>query len=318
MFEIRVATETDYPRLCEIFNAIEPDHFHTVESMLEENRKRDPKCKYGEFVALKDGVIVAQADYGQFSGMYHPQKFSAWFHTHPDHWDSGVQDALYDHLLRELEGFDPISLLSNTRENRAHEIAWLEARGFAVKQRTWENVLKLEEFDVTRWADRLEGIARAGFSVKAMSDFDDTGAFRHALFDLWSECRRDVPRPEATSEIGFEQFVKHEFESAYLLREGYFVALDSSRRMVAMTALWRDDEDGVLNIGLTGTRAANRRQGLALGLKIASLLWAKGQGYERVRTWNEQNNAAILEINAVLGFERQPAWIDYLKVFDAP
>jgi mycothiol synthase len=313
MFTIRAATPEDYPRLCAIFNAIEPDHLQTVEFMLEELAQRDPKCKYDEFVALYDGEIVAQADYGQFSGMYHPQKFGVWFHTHPDHWNTGVQDALYDHLMRELEKHDPISFLSSTRENRPHEIAWLEARGFVEKQRTWENVLILEAFDATRWADKLEGIRGAGYTFKAMSDFEDTPEFRQALFEVWSECRRDVPRPEPTSEVSFEQFVKQDFESAYLLRDAYLVALDSSGKMVATSALWRDDEDGVLNIGLTGTRAEHRRQGLALGLKIASLEWAKTHGYTKVRTWNEQNNRAILEINAALGFVKQPAWMDFLK-----
>jgi mycothiol synthase len=146
-----------------------------------------------------------------------------------------------------------------------------------------------------------------------MSDFEDTPEFRQALFEVWSECRRDVPRPEPTSEVSFEQFVKQDFESAYLLRDAYLVALDSSGKMVATSALWRDDEDGVLNIGLTGTRAEHRRQGLALGLKIASLEWAKTHGYTKVRTWNEQNNRAILEINAALGFVKQPAWMDFLK-----
>ncbi len=314
-FEIRASTPDDYPRLCQIFNAIEPDSLETMEGMHEEERSRDPKCQHAEFVALLNGEIVAQADYGQFSGMYHPQKFGAWFHTDPEHWDSGVQDALYNHILRELERFDPISLLSSTRENRPHELEWLRARGFTERQRTWENRLRLERFDPSRWEAQLERIRAAGYSFKAMSDFQDTPEFRRSLFDLWAECRRDVPRPEVTTEIGFEQFVKYNFEGAYRLPEAYLIALDSSGQMVATSALWRSDETGVLTIGLTGTRAEHRRQGLALGLKVAALEWAQRNGYAEVRTWNEQHNRAILDINAALGFVQQPAWIDLLKTF---
>jgi mycothiol synthase len=312
-FEICASTSADYPRLVEIFNAIEPDHVESVEGMMEEIRERDPKCKYGEFVALQNGVIVAQADYGQFSGMYHPQKFGLWFHTHPDAWSSGVQEALYQHLLRELEVYDPISLLSSSRENRPRELEWLGARGFVETQRTWENRLKLSNFDVTQFEPQLERVRAAGYSFKAMSDFEDTPEFRLELFDLFAECRRDVPRPEPTTEITFERFVTFTFEGSYLLKEAFLVALDANGRMVATSALWHTDEAGVLNIGLTGTRADSRRKGLAQGLKIASLIWAKENGYLELRTWNEQNNRAILEINSNLGFVQQPAWIDLVK-----
>ena len=312
-FEIRASTKDDYPRLIEIFNAIEPDHVETVEGMKEEIRERDPKCKYGEFVALQRGVIVAQADYGQFSGMYHPQKFGLWLHTHPDAWDSEVQEVLYQHVLRELKVYDPISLLSSTRENRPHELEWLAARGFKETQRTWENRLRLEEFEPARWEPQLERVREAGYSFKAMRDFEDTPEFRLELFDLFAECRRDVPRPEPTTEITFERFVTFTFEGSYLLKEAFVVALDVGGRMVATSALWRTDENGVLNIGLTGTRADSRRKGLAQGLKIAALQWAKQNGYLEVRTWNEQDNRAILEINSNLGFVQRPAWIDLVK-----
>ncbi len=307
MFEIRPSTSADYPRLCEIFNEVEPDHLQTVEAMLEEDRTREPHLRCAEFVALRDGEIVAQIDYGQYPGMYHPQKFSVWLHVPLSAWKPGLPDALYAHVRRELEPFDPMALHTATRENRAHEIAWLERLGFTEKQRSWENHLALEQFEPSAWSAPLERIAAAGYNIKSLAQLEDTPQFRRDLYDCWLECRRDVPRPEATTEPSFEQFDKREFGSAYLLREGYFVALDSSGRMVATSALWRTDEDGVLDTGLTGTRREHRAKGLGMALKIAGLTWAKTHGYTQARTWNEQNNTVMLEINARLGFQRQPA-----------
>ena len=297
--------------MCEIFNAVEPDHLQTVEEMLEEDLIREPHLRCAEFVAVRDGEIVAQIDYTQVAGMYHPQKFGIWPHVPLATWQTGVQDALYAHIRRELEPFDPIALYIMTRENRAHEIAWLTGLSFTEKQRSWESHLDLEQFEPSAWSAQLERIAAAGYSLKSLTQLEDTPQFRRDLYDCWLECRRDVPRTDATTEPTFEQFEKREFGSAYLLREGYFVALNSGGHLVATSTLWRTDEDGVLDTGLTGTRRDHRAKGLGLALKIAGLTWAKAQGYTQARTWNEQNNTVMLEINNRLGFVRQPAWIDY-------
>ena len=311
MLEIRLALKSDYPRIAEIFNEIDPDHLTTVESMLNEDRTREPHLRCAEFVAVQGGEIIAQIDYNQHPGMYHPQKFGVWLHVPRDLWDSGVPDALYKRVQRELEPFDPIALYTTTRENRSHEIAWLEAQGFAETLRSWENHLSLASFEPPAWTAPLERVATAGYRIASLAQLEDTPQLRRELYDCWLECRRDVPRPQATTEPSFEQFNQREFGHAYLLPEAYFVALDMSQRMVATSAMWRTDEDGVLDTGLTGTRREHRAKGLGLALKIAGLTWAKTRGYAQVRTWNEQNNTVMLEINARLGFVRQPTWIDY-------
>ncbi len=50
-----------------------------------------------------------------------------------------------------------------------------------------------------------------------------------------------------------------------------------------------------------------------MALKVTALQWAKEQGYTRVRTWNDSMNVGILAINEKLGFQREPAWITYVK-----
>jgi hypothetical protein len=75
MLTIRPATPEDYPRVCKIWNEVEPDHLLTVEVLLEEDQKREDKYLYGHFVAVLDGSIVAGADYSQPPGMYHPRRF---------------------------------------------------------------------------------------------------------------------------------------------------------------------------------------------------------------------------------------------------
>jgi RimJ/RimL family protein N-acetyltransferase len=215
-------------------------------------------------------------------------------------------------MRNALEPHDPSTLFVSTRENRPHEIAWLEAQGFTVKQRTWESRLNLETFDPIAWTVPLERVAREGYTLKPLSAFDDTPQFREALYRCWLECRRDVPRPAAATEPAFEQFVERQWNNPHHLADGYWVAVTPTGELVATSGLWKTEEPGVLHTGLTGTTREHRRRGLGLALKIKSLEWAKCAGYGRVVTLNEQNNAAMLEINRRLGFVQRPAWIDYV------
>lgn len=54
-------------------------------------------------------------------------------------------------------------------------------------------------------------------------------------------------------------------------------------------------------------RGRTAKQGIALALKAATILWAKGAGYTTVRTDNNSENHRMLEINDRLGFQRSAA-----------
>ena len=67
-----------------------------------------------------------------------------------------------------------------------------------------------------------------------------------------------------------------------------------------------------LETGLTGVRREYRRRGIATALKVMALQFARENGYTEIVTDNEENNP-MFQINLQLGFEPQPASLDYVR-----
>jgi GNAT superfamily N-acetyltransferase len=308
---IRPFEDRDYPALAEVLKTAWPDEAHS-EASLHEHDDHAPQIKWGRFVAEVEGQVVGVGDYTQFEGMYHPQKFGVWVTVKPAFRSQGIGKVLYRQVLSALKPHHPISILSSTREDQPQALAWLQKLGFAEKMRYWESRLNVQSFDFSPWAGRIEAVEAAGFELKSLKELEADKAHRQKLYDLWLEARLDVPRPEEMSEVSFEDYCKWVFESRYYLPEGHFVAIDKSTgQYVALSTLWKTDGD-YLQTGLTGTRRAYRRKGLALALKLKAIRFAQAYGTKEIRTGNETGNRAMLAINEALGFVKQPAWIDYV------
>lgn len=90
------------------------------------------------------------------------------------------------------------------------------------------------------------------------------------------------------------------------LPEGSWVALDGDK-LVGFCGIYRGVNEGRVDQWLTAVARSHRKQGIALALKAATNLWAKGAGYTTVRTDNNSENHRMLEINDRLGFQRSAA-----------
>jgi GNAT superfamily N-acetyltransferase len=310
---IRPFSSDDYPAIVDIGNAVYREYPGSVEEQRFQDKHRDSKCVLQRWVAEGAGAVVAYGEYTQFPGTYHPRKFVISVVVHPDHQGRGIGSALYDHVIKSLESFDPISLRSNCRADMARSIRFLEDRGFIEIMRSWESRLDVSAFDLSPYAGLDEKMRAHGIEIKTFRELEAYPERNRKLYELENELSEDVPHPEPRTPITYEFFLQRTLENPNLLPDAYFVALHQ-RAYVGMSNLWSSQGNNDIYTGLTGVRREYRRRGIALALKLRGIAYAKAHGNPIIKTWNESNNRPMLSINEALGYVKQPAWIDFRKL----
>jgi mycothiol synthase len=90
------------------------------------------------------------------------------------------------------------------------------------------------------------------------------------------------------------------------------VAMDGGQ-YIGFTAFNKTVEDiSLLHTSFTGVRRSYRRRGIATALKLRSIQVAHQMDTRQIQTNNEENNP-MFHLNLRLGFEPQPADLDWEK-----
>ena len=307
---IRPFTPDDYPALSRLGNRIFPEYPGTPDEIRFGDEHRDPKCKWARFVVEQDGAVVGSAEYGQSSHSYHPQKFGIDVSVDPDHQEQGIGRRGYAHLRSCLEEFEPIALKAGAREDYTRSTRFLTDRGFAETMRNWESRLDVPSFDFAPFAGEVERALTGSIHVKTLAELEADPECRRKLYDLYWELDQDVPSTDPPTRRDFDTWEQHYFEAPNMIKEANFVALDGEE-YVGISVLWNSQGSDDLYTGLTGVKRTHRRRGIAQALKLLAVQFAKERGAPVIKTWNAQQNRAMLSINERMGFVKQPAWIDY-------
>jgi GNAT superfamily N-acetyltransferase len=306
---IRSFNPNDYAALVALNNVAHPDYKETEEEMRFGDEHRAPKLKWGRLVYTLYGQIVGVANWGNSEGMYHPQKFQVHVATHPEHRRMGIATALYNALLEVTAPLDPLTFRTGVREDWSDSVAFAAKRGFVEEMRHFESHLDVTGFNFGACADETEKAKRNGITVKTHTQLLHEPEHLSRLFELCLTVVADVPSPEERT-FGKEHLTKY-LEMPHFLPDATFVAIDANGRYVGFSNLFANLSDPeCINTGLTGVRRENRRQGIAMALKVRAVEYAKSVGAKRIRTSNETGNQGMLHINERLGFVKQPAWLN--------
>ena len=116
-------------------------------------RETGKDIEMGALFAEVDGQAAGYASYEQHRRMNHPGKLWVSVNVLPAFRRCGVGSALWQHLCRELEQFDPLRLFIGTRESFPEGVRFAEKLGFVENLRHWESRLEPGTFDLADWAD---------------------------------------------------------------------------------------------------------------------------------------------------------------------
>lgn len=317
--EIRALTPDDYAALVGIHRCLNiawPERPRTPEAWAEADRHRNPKLKFRRFVAVREGVVVGFASYGQSSLDYHPQRFYVDVEVFPSCWRQGIGSALYDRLMAELQSFHPRVLRADAFTNLPQGFAFLQERGFYEAFRETPVHLDVATFDLAPYADLESRLLRKGIAIKTLRELESDTDRARKIYDLFWAVSEDVPQEDTRIEKqSFDDWVLWGLNDPTLLPDAYCVAVRGDE-YVGLSEWARDPDGEVLLGGLLGVRRACRRQGIALAMQLRAIAYARQCGY-LIKTCTAIQNAPMQALFDKLGFARDPEWQQCQKDLDA-
>lgn len=311
---IQPAAPADLSASLAVYNAVFPDHAETLEDnqqFLRQLTESPLKPHVQEWVAESGGQVVGTARLWQAPWMFHPDRYHLEVAVLPESRGQGIGGALFGAAQKQWQERGAREVLAGAKETETRALGMLKRRGFREVMRFFDNVLRLEGFDPAQWEAEMrlpEGV-RAMTLADLMTEVGEEAAWR-AYYDCYVEVRLDVPRTAPASPVSFEEFLKYRTQPKFF-REGIWLAVTGAGAVAAMTELQRDFTDSErLNVGLTGTWRAYRRQGLGLAVKLAGIHATLARGVERIQTGNATSNAPMLALNEALGFRPERVWVE--------
>ena len=166
-------------------------------------------------------------------------------------------------------------------------VDWVTRRGFVEISRDLEQVRMLD-------AAEPPPVPPPGIELRPAHDGDFEGMYAVAV--------------EATPDIaidGMRALPYSKWRRGHA-RSTFHVALEDGRIVGFATLTPFGLVEDTLEHELTAVLRSHRRRGIGSALKRAQIAWAAANGYRRLITWTQSENAAMRSLNLSLGYVERP------------
>lgn len=215
----------------------------------------------------------------------------------------GAGTALYEAISawafeRGLEAMEAV-----VADHDPESLEFARRRGFVEDRREKGVALRLADIqapsveppdgvEIVTWAERPE--------------------LAQGMYEVAVEALPDVPGWEDEVIEPFEDWLAHDMQGSGDRPDATFVALAGGEVVGYAKFSLTDAAPTTANHDLTAMKRAWRGRGIARALKAKQIGWAKANGYEELRTRNDERNAPIRHLNEEFGYRPTVGRI-YLK-----
>jgi GNAT superfamily N-acetyltransferase len=283
------ADETDEQLGLDIYNAVWPQDRIGIP---EERSFRASLRDHVDLLARLEGDVVGSAVGAILP--HRPEFVFALVTVLPEGRRRGAGTALYGAVsawARE-RGLDTIETI--VADDDGESLAFAQRRGFVEHSREKGVSLDLtrieppvvappEGVEIATWAERPE-LARG-------------------IYEVALEAEPDIPGADDTQVVPFEDWLAHDMQGPGDRPEATFVALVGDEVIGFAKFSLTPAQPTTAHHDLTGVKRAWRGRGVARALKATQIAWAKANGYEELRTRNEERNAPIRRLNEEFGYQ---------------
>jgi GNAT superfamily N-acetyltransferase len=244
-----------------------------------------------DLIARVDGALAGSAVCG--IEPQRPDLATALVTVLEDRRRRGAGTALYEAIsawARE-RGLDVMEAVVADNDPESLEFAW--RRGFVEDRREKGVALGLAEIEsplveapdgieIVTWAERPE--------------------LAHGMYEVAVEAFPDIPGWEHELIEPFEDWLAHDMQGSGDRPDATFVAVANDEVVGYAKFSLTDATPMTAHHDLTGVKRAWRGHGIARALKATQIAWAKANGYEELRTRNDERNAPIRYLNEEFGY----------------
>jgi GNAT superfamily N-acetyltransferase len=283
-----VRDSSDVEQVVAIINAVYPDDPIGAVDFVAWGEQAIERI---DLVAERDGTIV-----GGSRAFLEAHRPNPWVHiwVSPEERRQGIGSALFEEASRWATGRGHAGFEAWIRAGSAPSLAFAVARGFEETGREYGLVLDLtaveapqvappDGIDLISWAERPE--------------------LAPGLYEVYVEALPDVPGEEDAEPETFDDWLERHMQSAGDRADATFVALADDEVVGYAKLAFSSAQPVTAHHDLTGVKRAWRGRGVAGALKATQIRWAKENGYEELRTRNEERNAPIKKLNDRFGYE---------------
>ena len=294
--EIVEIEERELEQFVAVRNAVWPNDPDSVQGLKDGKRQAEDMVW---LLARRDGEVLG-AGIGVVGWHSPPAVGRANVVVLPAARGAGVGAAVLARLGAWLTARGCAEATGTVSDTDPASLAWASRRRFVEVGRNSILALNLAEIDAPAVAPPA-GIEIVTFAARP--------ELARAMYEVCCEAVQDIPGEEDAEIWSFDDWLANDMHGASDRPDATFVALLEGE-VVGWAKL--SIQVGVRDIAwhdLTAVRRAARGRGIAGCLKRAEIAWAKENGFQFLKTFNEERNEPIRRLNERHGYRIEPGFI---------